>query len=35
MERMAKSIMIVATTLPDGVPLAAKGLLHLGSRTAS
>ena len=32
MERMAESIMNVATTLPEGVPLAAKGLLHLGSR---
>lgn len=28
MERMAESIMNVATTLPEGVPLAAKGLLH-------
>lgn len=26
--------MKVATTLPEGVPVAAKGLLHLGSRTA-
>ncbi len=34
MERMAESIMKVATTLPEGVPLAAKGLLHLGSRAA-
>ena len=34
MERMAESIMNVATTLPEGVPLAAKGLLHLGSRAA-
>ena len=30
MERMSESIMHVATTLPEGVPLAAKGLLHLG-----
>ena len=34
MERMAESIMKVAMTLPEGVPLAAKGLLHLGSRAA-
>lgn len=34
MERMAESIMNVATTLAEGVPLAAKGLLHLGSRAA-
>ena len=34
MERMAESILNVATTLPEGVPLAAKGLLHLGSRAA-
>jgi len=34
MERMTESIMQVATTLPEGVPLAAKGLLHLGSRAA-
>ena len=34
MERMAESIMNVATALPEGVPLAAKGLLHLGSRAA-
>ena len=34
MERLAESIMNVATTLPEGVPLAAKGLLHLGSRAA-
>ena len=34
MERMAESIMNVATTLPEGVPLAAKGLLHLGARAA-
>lgn len=34
MERMAESIMKVAVTLPEGVPLAAKGLLHLGSRAA-
>ena len=31
---MADSIMKVAMTLPEGVPLAAKGLLHLGSRAA-
>ena len=35
MERMAESIMNVASTLPEGVPLAAKGLLYLGSRAAS
>lgn len=34
MERMTESIMHVATMLPEGVPLAAKGLLHLGSRAA-
>lgn len=34
MERMLESIMHVATTLPEGMPLAAKGLLHLGSRAA-
>lgn len=34
MERMAESIMHVATTLPEGAPLAAKGLLYLGSRAA-
>jgi hypothetical protein len=34
MERPAESIMNVETTLPEGVPLAAKGLLHLGSRAA-
>ena len=32
--RMADGIMKVAMTLPEGVPLAAKGLLHLGSRAA-
>lgn len=34
MERMSESIMHVAATLPEGAPLAAKGLLHLGSRAA-
>lgn len=34
MERMTESIMQVAATLPEGAPLAAKGLLHLGSRAA-
>jgi len=34
MERMAESIMKVATTLTERVPVAAKGLLHLGSRAA-
>ena len=34
MERMAESIMNVATTLPEGVPLAAKGLWNRGSRAA-
>ncbi len=34
MERMTESIMGVAKTLPEGAPLAAKGLLHLGSRAA-
>ena len=34
MERTADSIMKVAMTLPEGVPLAAKGLLHLGLRAA-
>ena len=34
MERLTESIMKVAMTLPEGVPLAAKGLLHLGSRAA-
>lgn len=34
MERMAESIMHIAATLPEGAPLAAKGLLHLGSRAA-
>jgi len=34
MERISESIMHVAATLPEGVPLAAKGLLHLGSRAA-
>lgn len=34
MERMSESIMHVAKMLPEGVPLAAKGLLHLGSRAA-
>jgi hypothetical protein len=31
---MTESIMQVAATLPEGSPLAAKGLLHLGSRAA-
>lgn len=34
MERMTESIMQVAAMLPEGAPLAAKGLLHLGSRAA-
>ncbi len=34
MERMTESILQVAATLPEGAPLAAKGLLHLGSRAA-
>lgn len=34
MERMTESIMQIAATLPEGAPLAAKGLLHLGSRAA-
>ena len=34
MERLRESILRHARTLPEGVPLAAKGLLHLGSRAA-
>lgn len=34
MERLSEQIMLHASALPEGAPLAAKGLLHLGSRAA-
>jgi hypothetical protein len=34
MERLSEQIMQHATALPEGTPLAAKGLLHLGKRAA-
>lgn len=34
MERISEQIMERAAKLPEGAPLAAKGLLHLGSRAA-
>ena len=34
MERLSEQIIQQAAALPEGTPLAAKGLLHLGSRAA-
>jgi hypothetical protein len=34
MERLAERVLKHATGLPEGTPLVAKGLLHLGSRAA-
>lgn len=34
MQRLTERILAHAETLPEGTPLAAKGLLHLGSRAA-
>lgn len=34
MQTLADQIMKRASTLPEGAPIAAKGLLHLGSRAA-
>lgn len=34
MERLSEQILLHASALPEGAPLAAKGLLHLGSRAA-
>ena len=34
MERISEQIIQQAAALPEGTPLAAKGLLHLGSRAA-
>jgi hypothetical protein len=34
MERLAERVLKYATGLPEGTPVSAKGLLHLGSRAA-
>ena len=34
MQRLSEQIIQQAAALPEGTPLAAKGLLHLGSRAA-
>lgn len=33
-ERLSEKVLAHASTLPEGVPVTAKGLLHLGSRAA-